>query len=325
MLNLFSLILQISTLQFILSSPVSIYPLENPPELTTPDLNKIPPGVTPNPKKRTPPDGFYTKSASLTCLTIDGVVARWREQSYPSNIGPIRPGDYRFLHNVLENSPQHHINEFISTFIDHCQDCACSGNDIDEAGNAMLRPPERSPEWSLCETQEKANSCMYLFGCTCQILIYQKGDPDVTTDSLFSSLNKPFLPPLRQHSQQRKGRRGGKGMFNPMDLAGITEGNEHSRGAAAESSKEKWLAPGVKEPFWLEGLDEEPMGDSRDWFRGLNGDLRGISGGSGALRKRNDLEDQTPNHDIEGGNGIDQAGSIDAGANRTIDDSKYKY
>ncbi|KAF3168809.1 hypothetical protein TWF751_007572 [Orbilia oligospora] len=324
MLNLFFLTLQIFTLQFILCSPVSSYPLETPPELTTPDLNKTTPGVTPNPKKRGPPDGWYAKGGYLSCLTVDEVITRWREQSYPSNIGPIRPGDYRFLHDVLENSPRHHVVEFISTFIDHCQDCACSAKDNDEAGNAMLEPPQRSPEWSLCETQEKANSCMYLFGCTCQVLIYQKDDPEVTAASLFGALNQPFMPPLRSYRQQKKTRRR-KGMFNPTDLAGIAEGNEHSRGGVAESSREKWLAPGVKEPFWLEGPDEESTGDSRDWFHRLNGDLRSISGGSSALRKRNDREDQIPNRDIKGGNGIDQAENIGAGANRTIEDSKYKY
>ncbi|KAF3315635.1 hypothetical protein TWF173_003214 [Orbilia oligospora] len=325
MLNLFFLILQISTLQPILSSPVSIHPLENPPELTTPDLNKTTPGVTPNPKKRGPPDGWYTKGGYLTCLTIDEVIARWREQSYPANIGPIRPGDYRFLHNVLENSPRHHVVEFISTFIDHCQECACSSRDNDETGNAILKPPEMSPELTMCETQEKANSCMYLFGCTCQVLIFPKDDPEVTAASLFSALNQPFMPPLRSHSQQKKTRRRRKGMFNPTDLAGIAEGNEHSRGGAAGSSREKWLVPGVKEPFWLEGPDEEPTGDSRNWFRGLNGDLRSISGSSSALGKRNDLEDKTPNHDIEEGNGIAQAENIGAGANKTIEDFKYKY
>lgn len=151
-----------STIQLTLSSPISTPPLEAAPELTVPNLDE----AMRNLLKRAPPNGWWAESTAVSCLTPDSVITRWRQQSYPQNIGPIRPGDYRVLHDVLESGSRNQAVNFINEFTSHCQQCECSRLDVfkDEDGNPLLRPPGTSPETTGCEDQEKANSCMYLFG-----------------------------------------------------------------------------------------------------------------------------------------------------------------
>ncbi|KAK6520270.1 hypothetical protein TWF506_000548 [Arthrobotrys conoides] len=266
-------LLQPYTLKLVLSSPMLKHPLESPPEPIIPSLNE----TTPNPQRRGPANGWYAEGSIIHCLSAEHVIKRWIQQSYPPNIGPIRQGDYRALHNVIESRPHEEAVQFIEEFKTHCYECVCMPGDTlrHENGDLLLKPPTLSPEKTRCESQEKADSCAYLLGCACDLLVYPRDDPEVTAASLFSALNKEYKPPPESRYQRKSKKGKGKGRrFNPMDLPSILE-DQGSKDGAVGVSRERWLVPGTKEPYWLEGLDEEPEINMWDRFPG---NLGGFSG-----------------------------------------------
>ncbi|KAK6496645.1 hypothetical protein TWF481_001636 [Arthrobotrys musiformis] len=279
------LLLQLCILQLTHTTPTSPIPA----------LKSIPPiAADPNPSlqnlnlttpKRTPPGGWWTETTSITCLDAESVRTRWTDQSYPPNIGPIRPGDYRILHDFLETREWEDNVRFINNFINECKECECSTGrfDRDDSGSPLLRPPEVLPEQTWCEDQEKANSCMYLYGCKCEVIISVKDDP---AEPLLDALNRPFMPPLGSLKPFRSGigrrpKRDRNRPLNPRILA-LMEGREKYRSAG---KSDKWLVSGTEEPYWLEGPDDGDLGGPLGWVGTGLGGLEGSSLGGGIFKR----------------------------------------
>ncbi|KAK6522602.1 hypothetical protein TWF281_002040 [Arthrobotrys megalospora] len=236
------------------------YPL-NGPQLET---------TTPNPLKRAPPNGWWAETIHIYCPPADFVRTRWSQVSFPSEIGPLRSGDYGNLGHYLTSRPYDEAIRYIDAFRRDCEECECMTGIYDGGGNSLLRPPPVLPERSGCETQEKANSCMHLYGCICERTLYEKDDPGIEA-GIFGKLNEPFIPP---EPKREKGRPRNSKDFNPMKLSSILE---DSVDGGFEFPSHRMLVPGTKEPYWLEGPDTVEK-DAWNQIPDLAG-LIGIGGG----------------------------------------------
>ncbi|KAK6344952.1 hypothetical protein TWF718_006901 [Orbilia javanica] len=254
-LNLIFLLIQFSTIQPILSSPISIKTPEAPSK------------TTPNPLKRGPSNGWWTETVSIVCLPPTGVITRWIDRTYPSDVGPLHPGEFDAFNRVLSTRPPGQAVRLIESYISDCQQCECFRLDTntDKNGIPILRPPPISPETTTCQDQEKANSCIYLFGCTCEFLVSTKDDPSLAAGSAFDVLNKPFVPKEVFHKTHTPSN-SRSSFSNPMDIGSIVnEYRSRSYRGALEPPRDRWLVPGTKEPYWVEGPESYRVSGRTAW------------------------------------------------------------
>ncbi|KAF3923892.1 hypothetical protein AA313_de0202486 [Arthrobotrys entomopaga] len=221
--------------------------------------------------RRADEEGEITTHLQVVCspaeVILDGLLAR------QENDEAVR----RVLTPLLRDRDRDAAILYIKHGIGHdCERCLCDdSNPVPPGGRArLIGVPAEFAIWGGTGCQEHtARFCEDVYGCYCAELMWRNG-----------RRYRPIKPPTTQGEPSTTAERvkqmlEGRRWMNARSSKGKGVGDQ--KGTSAGVEKHRSLAPGTKEPYWLEGPDV----DLRPDLNFLSGLGSGIGGG---LFKRDD-------------------------------------
>ncbi|KAK6531128.1 hypothetical protein TWF281_007953 [Arthrobotrys megalospora] len=282
------------------TSPLSNFNISTPPDNQTSILNVTHTNDTGvlNPPQPRAGNGLYAawgiSEFSIQCLPSQEIYEEFPSVPDIPGITPDFWPDWTRYDN-----PEDAIT-YIQWQQGMCEGCIC-----DEDG--LLQPPsEDHPNHSYCPDQDFVNLCISIYGCSCNIRVDtpppEEKPIDLTVfdpDDLLNTISQEHIP-QRWDTKQGMILRGAYNRWyqNQQDKQSqrkVKEALAAANGgygfAGGTQQNDRYLVPGTKEPYYLEGPDKtSPFSDN---WRGIGLSLL-AGGGRGVgsrLRKRESRED----------------------------------